>query len=150
MDTSFNNCVLHIWPEGHWEPHIEVGSLSLAKHLAGFEPGTFQFLQHLNPLGHSLSVVERTSPSTQPTWFTCWNIYLHLNFFIIKSSSYTCYYQILHPKRYIQIYLKTSKNCAYGFLRFPGGRELEHLTQNRLSGWTCPFNHWQGTILQMH
>ena len=31
-----------------------VGSLSLAECLAGFEPGTFQFLlQHLNSLGHS-------------------------------------------------------------------------------------------------
>ena len=30
-------------PKGHWEPHIEVGSLSPAKHLVGFEPGTFRF-----------------------------------------------------------------------------------------------------------
>ena len=45
---------VHIQPEGHWEPRNEVGSLSPAKHLAGFEPGTFQFLlQHLNPLSHS-------------------------------------------------------------------------------------------------
>ena len=49
---KFNNCVLHFWPKGHKEPHIEVGSLSLPKHLVGFELGTFQFLQqHLNPLG---------------------------------------------------------------------------------------------------
>ena len=34
---------LHIRPEGHREPHSEVGSLSLAEHLAGFEPGTFRF-----------------------------------------------------------------------------------------------------------
>ena len=45
---------VHIQPEGHWEPRNEVGSLSPVKHLAGFEPGTFQFLlQHLNPLSHS-------------------------------------------------------------------------------------------------
>ena len=45
---------VHIRPEGHREPCNEVGSLSPAKHLAGFEPGTFWFLlQCLNPLGHS-------------------------------------------------------------------------------------------------
>ena len=45
---------VHIRPKGHWEPHSEVGSLSLTECLAGFEPGTFQFLlQCLNPLGHS-------------------------------------------------------------------------------------------------
>ena len=50
-----NHCVfLHFRPEGHREPRNEVGSLSLAEHLVGFEPGTFQFLlQRLNPLGHS-------------------------------------------------------------------------------------------------
>ena len=30
-------------PEGHWEPCNEVGSLSPAKHLAGFEPRIFRF-----------------------------------------------------------------------------------------------------------
>ena len=40
-----------IWPEGHREPRNEVGSLSPAERLAGFEPGTFRFLlQRLNPL----------------------------------------------------------------------------------------------------
>ena len=49
-----NYCVLHFQPEGHQEPHSEVGSLSLAEHLVGFEPGTLRFLlQCLNPLGHS-------------------------------------------------------------------------------------------------
>ena len=44
----------HFQPEGHQEPHNEVGSLSLTTCLVGFEPGTFQFwLIHLNPLGHS-------------------------------------------------------------------------------------------------
>ena len=48
---------VHIRPEGHWEPRNKVGSLSLAEHLAGFEPGAFQFLlQGLNPLGHSLRI----------------------------------------------------------------------------------------------
>ena len=45
---------LHFRPEGHREPHNEVGSLSPAKHLVGFELRTFRFLlQQLNPLGHS-------------------------------------------------------------------------------------------------
>ena len=45
---------LHVRPEGHWEPRNEVGSLSPAECLVGFEPGTFRFLlQHLNLLGHS-------------------------------------------------------------------------------------------------
>ena len=35
-------CVLHIRPEGHRGPHSEVGSLSPAERLVGFEPGTFQ------------------------------------------------------------------------------------------------------------
>ena len=47
----------HIQPEGHLEPRNEVGSLSPAERLAGFEPGTFRFLlQRLNPLGHSPQV----------------------------------------------------------------------------------------------
>ena len=48
--TAFVN----IRPEGYWEPRNEVGILSLAKRLVGFELGTFRFLlQGLNPLGHS-------------------------------------------------------------------------------------------------
>ena len=35
---------VHIRPEGHWEPHNEVGSLSPAECLGGFELGTFWFL----------------------------------------------------------------------------------------------------------
>ena len=35
---------VHVRPEGHREPRSEVGSLSLAERLAGFEPGTFRFL----------------------------------------------------------------------------------------------------------
>ena len=47
-------CVLHIRPEGHQEPRNEVGSLTLAECLVGFEPGTFRFWsQRLNPLGDS-------------------------------------------------------------------------------------------------
>ena len=42
---------VRIQPEGHREPFNEVGSLSPAKRLAGFELGTFRFLfQCLNPL----------------------------------------------------------------------------------------------------
>ena len=45
---------VHIRPEGHREPRNEVGSLSPAERLVGFEPGTFRFIvQRLNPLGHS-------------------------------------------------------------------------------------------------
>ena len=32
---------LHVRPEGHREPRSEVGSLSPAERLVGFEPGTF-------------------------------------------------------------------------------------------------------------
>ena len=46
-------CVLHIRSEGHREPRNEVGSLSPAERLVGFEPGTIRFWwQRLNPLGH--------------------------------------------------------------------------------------------------
>ena len=49
-----NHCVLDFRLEGHQEPRNEVGSLSLAERLVGFEPGTFRFLlQRLNSLGHS-------------------------------------------------------------------------------------------------
>ena len=34
---------LHIRPDGHREPRSEVGSLSPAERLVGFEPGTFRF-----------------------------------------------------------------------------------------------------------
>ena len=45
---------LQVRPEGHREPRNEVGSLSPAEGLAGFEPVTFRFwLQHLNPPDHS-------------------------------------------------------------------------------------------------
>ena len=45
---------LKLRPEDHWEPHSEVGSLSPAERLVGFELETFPFwLQRLNPLGHS-------------------------------------------------------------------------------------------------
>ena len=51
--TPVNHCVLHFRLEGYREPCYEVGSLSPAKRLVGFEPGTFRFLlQRLNPLGH--------------------------------------------------------------------------------------------------
>ena len=34
-------CVLHIQPEGQWEPSNEAGSLSPGERLLGFEPETF-------------------------------------------------------------------------------------------------------------
>ena len=45
---------VQVWLKGHQEPRNEVGSLSPAECLVGFEPGTFRFwLQCPNPLGHS-------------------------------------------------------------------------------------------------
>ena len=45
---------VQVRPESHREPRNEVGSLSTAERLVGFDPGTFRFwLQRLNPLGHS-------------------------------------------------------------------------------------------------
>ena len=59
-----NHCVLHFRPEGHREPRSEVGSLSPAERLLGFEPGNFRFLQQrLNPLGHSPQ-----TPVQTPEW----------------------------------------------------------------------------------
>ena len=44
----------YVCPKVHWEPPNEVGSLTPAEHLVGFDPGTFRFwLQRLNPLDHS-------------------------------------------------------------------------------------------------
>ena len=44
-------------PEGHREPRGEVGSLSPAEHLVGFEPDTFQFLSRgLNSLAITASL----------------------------------------------------------------------------------------------
>ena len=52
-DPMLITYVLHIQPEGHQEPCNEVGSLSSAERLVGFEPGTFWFWsQCLNPQGH--------------------------------------------------------------------------------------------------
>ena len=51
---------LHFLPKSHREPCSEVGSLSPAERLVGFQPGTFRFLpQRLNPLGHSLCYILR-------------------------------------------------------------------------------------------
>ena len=60
MNMIFFNCYLAApwplsrgqphWPKGHRQLRSEVGSLSLAKYLVGFELGTFWFLlQRLNP-----------------------------------------------------------------------------------------------------
>ena len=42
-DPMLITVFVHIQPEGHREPRNEVGSLSPAERLVGFEPGTFQF-----------------------------------------------------------------------------------------------------------
>ena len=50
LTNSLITVFVEFWAEGCQEPHNMVGSLSPAEHLAGFEPGTFQFLlQCLNP-----------------------------------------------------------------------------------------------------
>ena len=36
---------LQFWPKGNWEPHYEIGSLSLDRCLVGFELGIFQLFQ---------------------------------------------------------------------------------------------------------
>ena len=42
---NVNHCIfVNFWPKGHWEPYNEPGSLSLAEHLVGFEPGAFWFI----------------------------------------------------------------------------------------------------------
>ena len=52
--SNVSHLLLHIRPKGHRKAHDKVGSLSLAKCLLGFEPGTFWFWsQCLNPLGLS-------------------------------------------------------------------------------------------------
>ena len=66
--------IFYIWPEEHGEPRSEVGSLSLAERLEGFEPGTFRFWsQRLNSLGHSLhnlrmQTVWRNLKSAEKLW----------------------------------------------------------------------------------
>ena len=56
--------VLDFQPKGQREPHNKVGSLSPAKYLVGFEPGTFQFfLQCLKPLDHSPHIIGLVSPN---------------------------------------------------------------------------------------
>ena len=49
---------LHFWHKGHWEPCNDVGPLSPAKLLMGFELGMFWFwLQFLNLLGHPPQII---------------------------------------------------------------------------------------------
>ena len=58
--------ILHIRREGYRDPHSGVGSLSPAKGLVGFEPGTFRFWsQRLNPLGHSPQRVDTETKSKE-------------------------------------------------------------------------------------
>ena len=50
---DINYCILTYSTEAHREPHNEVGSLSLAECLVGFDTEIFKFwLQRLNPLGN--------------------------------------------------------------------------------------------------
>ena len=46
--------------EGHWDFGNEVGFLSPAERLVGFEPDTFRFLsERLDQLGHTLHLFEK-------------------------------------------------------------------------------------------
>ena len=49
---NVNNCILHIRPKGHWEPHNKVGSVSPAKHLVDFEPSNSDY----NALTHQATL----------------------------------------------------------------------------------------------
>ena len=42
-NPMFITAFVQVRPKGHWKPCNKVGSLSPAKRLVGFEPGTFQF-----------------------------------------------------------------------------------------------------------
>ena len=53
---NVNHCIIHFQLEGHQEPHNEVGSLSLAEHLMGFESAILLFCH--NPFTH----LAETSP----------------------------------------------------------------------------------------
>ena len=70
-NLMFITAFVYIPPEGHREPRNEVGSLSPAERLVGFEPGTFRFLlQRLNPLGHS------------PLNYTCFVYFVYFIYFV--------------------------------------------------------------------
>ena len=79
-------CVLHIQPESHWEPRNEVGSLSPAEHLVGFELETFWFWsQCFNPLGHSpLCFIRKTKTISFWLWqhliLHCFCVVVRANF----------------------------------------------------------------------
>ena len=59
-------CLFKFWPKGHREPFNKVGSLQLAKHLLGFELGTFQFICNL--LAHRITLPELGFSR----WFDLW------------------------------------------------------------------------------
>ena len=44
---DLNHFVIQFRPEGHQEPHNEVGSQSPTKYLMRFDSGAFQFLTHV-------------------------------------------------------------------------------------------------------
>ena len=73
LTRCWSLCFVHIWPEGHGEPHNKVGSLSPAECLVGFEPGAFRFLlQRLNPLGHSPQILNFEAKKELNN-SSCWN-----------------------------------------------------------------------------
>ena len=105
-------CILHIRPEGHRESRSEVGSLSPAERLVGFEPGTFRFWsQRLNPHHYPptaiylLKVITVTSEKPcydylrrccvdvkQPN--TCWKTATY--FFVVLIKQATIVHRILY------------------------------------------------------
>ena len=77
-----------IRPEGHWEPRNEVGSLSPAERLAGFEPGTFRFLL-LKPLGHSPQKLSLFSREFRT--FSTYGMHLYKSYISQPWEPVTCF-----------------------------------------------------------
>ena len=93
-------------PEGHREPRNEVGSLSPAEHLVGFEPGTLILIttsQRLNSLGHSCNITFGTSYSHCLNWAKNINCqYVNLGILCVRFS---LIYSTICQSIYLSIYL---------------------------------------------
>ena len=102
QSPDINHCVLYIRPEIDREPRSEVGSVSLAQRLVGFEPGTFRFwLQRLNPLGHS------------PQMFPCFLEKMSPNY--LEKEKFQV---IMRKEKLLQnLYLKLRNNTANFFIK---------------------------------
>ena len=136
-------CVLHIRPEGHLGPRNEVGSLSPAEHLVGFEPTTFRFwLQRLNPLCHSannnnhqfkvivadtaiLSLLSYTKNSfslKKKEQFSLNQYYVINDIGKLPRSCTTlhlkkCLWHMYYQSRSILIFVGNNGECQYGYFK---------------------------------